>query len=721
MSKALTFVEIDTEYCSLTYSQGACTASGTSPCFNVRCIHDDCQDPTNFSPEIKTYRYTIDSGHAPKDIEAIPNLLGAPMTPARLKPAKSIGERTTATLTFSNHRTGDSDADKYVSQRSYDPFKQGTYWGKFQARNSYIEGQPARIYKGSVGQSLEEMDVFHYFIDGIDPPDSKGVTSIRCADVFRFLDAKEAQVPEISNGTLAADIDETQATATLAPSGIGNAEYPSSGLISFGKEVCRFTRSGDSLTLVRAQEGTEPEEHSAEDTVQICFEVASKDAATIIHGLMVNDAAIPLSWVDLPTWQSEINTFNSSVLYSGVVAEPTPVKDIIDQFIVQVGLVLYPDIEDEKIVLQVLRQVSASATEITDDDALNGFKTKLKENQRVSQVWTSFNRKNVIESVDEAKSYHSHLASFTPENLYKKKAIKKVYGNWIPRGALSVATALNQRILSRYKNPPTEFSFQTHFTKKLKLGQGFNLVSRTSEMPDGSPLIVPCRVISAQRLTGINAYVAEEIRFDESLLPTKKTIVIDNDGLNLNLRSLYDSIYGTVSVSDEVEFIVVSGTVVGSIDTQLPGLTGGNWPAGLVPTLTNNGFIVGRGGIPGMNAPGGPGGDALSVSHPITIINMGVIGGAGGAGGGSSPMGPFGPIDLAGGMGAGHYGHSLLFGGEGTLAGSLFSSDGGDLGFPGDDCLAENGKLGGAAGRAVVGDSHVTWSELGDIRGARVG
>ncbi len=741
--KLLTYVEVDINYCSLTYGTSPCTASipgtGSERCFNTRNVHADCQDPANFSGATKTLRYTVDSGHLPRSIEATPSLISADILPARLKPAESIGERVTATVKFRNHRTGDAELDKYVDTRSYDPFQQGTYWGKFVARNSYIEGQPIRIYRGFLGQSLDEMEVHHLFIDGIDGPNSQGITSVRCVDVFRFLDNQEAQAPLASTGTLSIDISEIATTAILQPAGIGNAEYPSAGKVTIGEEICEFTRSNDTLSLTRAQEGTTADEHQAEDTVQLCLEYSGMNAASILEDLILNYTDIPASYIDSANWQAEVANFNSSTFYGDVISQPTAVKTLINQIVEQVGLVLYPDVENQKIALQVLRPLSASALTITDSQILeSGISVRLKETSRVSQVWTYYQRKNKVESYDDEKNYHSQLVTLASENLYNKKRIKKVFANWITQGAFSVAQALNNRVLSRYKNPPREFTFYLHPDVKLKLGQGFNLQSRINEQPNGSQLPVPCRIISLNKMGDRVKVMAEELRFDANLLGAGKTIVIDNDSYNLNLRSLYNSIYGSIDASDIIEFVITSGTIVGSQFTAVPAITTGDWSDGPTPLLTNNGFIVGRGGNGLFWQTGEDGGDAIHVESSFEIENNGAIGGGGGAGGSVTGLSDEGFMSASGGGGAGfdpgigggadtvdggRYQESLATleqGGSGfDLVPGPVSGDGGDLGAAG--ATSSNGTSGGNGGAAVSGDSLVTWTNLGDVRGARLG
>jgi len=159
----------------------------------------------------------------------------------------------------------------------------------------------------------------------------------------------------------------------------------------------------------------------------------------------------------------------------------------------------------------------------------------------------------------------------------------------------------------------------------------------------------------------------------------------------------------------------------------------------LVLVINSTAFIVGRGGDGGTSGsgfvtPGLPGGPALLAEYPIDIANNGVIGGGGGGGGGAKAFD--GSNYAFGGGGAGRNpgtgpgpasDGSLETGGVGAIDdGFIHPGDGGDLGQAGqngDVAGPPNPTLeqpGGAAGPAVDGDSLVTWTTLGDVRGSRI-
>jgi hypothetical protein len=109
MTKVLTYVEIDIDYCSLTYGIAPCTAvlgvDGTDKCFNSIAT---CQDRIHFTNAPVTLRFGLDVGFLPADIECIPSLTGVQFTPATVSLGKDLGQRASLSCTFKDHPHSDT-------------------------------------------------------------------------------------------------------------------------------------------------------------------------------------------------------------------------------------------------------------------------------------------------------------------------------------------------------------------------------------------------------------------------------------------------------------------------------------------------------------------------------------------------------------------------------------------------------------------------------------
>ena len=233
-------------------------------------------------------------------------------------------------------------------------------------------------------------------------------------------------------------------------------------------------------------------------------------------------------------------------------------------------------------------------------------------------------------------------------------------------------------------------------------------------------------------------------------------LIISSNTTNYNIYESLNSPANPVNVT----LTINSGVVVGSASVSEPALTTGNLSNGSNIIIVNNGYIVGKGGgggnYPGgktSGLPGGNGGNALEILTETSIKNTGIIGGGGGgggAGGGSSCGECYDDPGAGGGGGAGldageggtspgaggtYTGSSgtLLSGGAGGTVGPHGGSsewsqsgdggNGGSLGSDGQNGETGNGYPGGVgenAGNAVTGNSLVTWTAQGDVRGSLV-
>lgn len=758
---SVTYVELDIEYGSCTYGISPCTAAigvtGEQKCFNTRNIDSDCQDPDNFQSSVKTIRFAKQSDSLLAGVDCIPSIINVELVSPRIKPGVNLGERFSATVSFRNHPHGDVGFDKYYSERDYIAFEHGTFWGKFRARNPFIKGQAIRIYQGFADQEFSDFEVYNLIVDNFSGPDSDGTFRITAVDIFRFLDNDKGQMPRASNGYLSSGIDDSETSITLSPVGIGDEEYPASGIGSIGKEAVDFTRVGDNFTIVRGQYNTAAESHDAEDVFQLAQEYTPQTVDLIIGDMISNYTELSSSNVPSVEWSDEISNY-SDVNYSTIIFKPTGIRTLINELIEQVGLIMWPDVKTNLVRLTSLRPVASTAALISDDHIIDGsISAKDQQEKRISEVWTRYNRRNPFEKVDDENNYFSVLATIgSNAALYKNSAIKNVYSRWIPKFGRSVANLLNAQLLSRYEVPPREFQFYLPRSFQIEMGQGVFLTSHILERADGSQGTVPVYIVSISPGAGRRKIIAEEFNFIQQTGLDQRLIIIDYDIYNVNLREIYDELYSTLDEDEDITVIIEENVNIGSVAYYIDSfeILAEDWPVGVTITIQQRGRIQGAGG-PGGDASGNhaddgdPGGTALKVTRPVTIDNTtGQIWGGGGGGGGTGGIfhnqgyqtaagggGGAGSKPGKGGIGS-TYTLTTTYtrngdpgttesGGDGGITdnggGPFHAGDGGGPGQPGS--APGNGTYngaGGAAGVAVDGDSFITWIDEGDIQGSQI-
>ena len=755
--KAVTYVEIDFPVCSLTYGTAPCTAAvgvtGETKCFNTRRT---CQDRANYDDDVLTLRFSL-AGVTDDTVDAIPSLKSINVSPAVIDPGVSMGQRESVRISFQDHAHPDTGIDKYLADRSYAPFGQGTFWGKWRARLASLKGAPLRVIRGELGQDLGDMRTWHYVIETSSGP--RGETfEVTAKDLLKYADGDRAQAPRISNGQLASGINDSVGSLTLSPTGIGDEEYPASGKVAIGgKEICSFTRSGDSMTITRAQSNTEAEEHDAGEIVQLVLEYSSESPADLVYDLLTEYTDIDPAWIPLSGWQEEVDQWIGR-LYSAEIAEPTPVRDLVNELIEQVGLVLWADPLSEQIFLTALRPVSSTASLYDEDVILRGsYSATDQPKKRVSQVWTYYNLINPLGRLDDVSNYRSAVALIDPDSTEAEHggqaAIKKVFSRWIDSGGRPAAERLNSLLYARYSTAPRKLSWDVYCgTDCPSLGRGARLSHWSLQDAEGGRAIVPVQVTSVEYRDDRAVVTAEEMAFT-TLPEDGRVVVIDVNGFNINLRDLHDQFYGPIeedssdapssSGGEPVLFIITSSATIGGTNPSLPAVDVGDWPAGVDLTLLIEGAIRGQGGNGGIGPTNGqPGRTGLYTRFPIAVENNGVI--AGGGGGGGSAQKDVGgePYSAGGGGGAGYLGGAGGFsnpfdpgdvvdgaaggmttgGAGGTIASeSMAGGAGGGPGAAGSNATGgDTNGTGGAAGTAVDGDDLIDWITAGTILGPQV-
>jgi hypothetical protein len=711
-------------------------------------VEVDVPDFADSSPEVtQTFRFAKPVEYLPSTIDCIPSIVAVAFTPATISLGQNLGERATLTVAFSDHRHVMNGED----------YNSGSFWGKWRARyGTRLRGRSIRWIVGLEGQTLEQMETRHFVIESVEGPTPDGVYKIAAKDVLKLADGDRAQAPVLSNGFLVEAINDSVTAATLSPSGIGNSEYPASGYVAIGgEEICAFTRSADVLTLTRGQLGTAAVDHDAQDRVQLVLRYEAEDPADIIADLLENYAGVNGDFIPLSSWQNETGSFLQRV-YTATIPEPTSVQKLISELVEQAALAMWWDDLNEVIRLQVLRPVSTAAATFDEENTLeSSLKWKEQPGKRISQVWTYYGMRNPLRPVDEADNYRSNAitANLNAEEDYGGAVIKKIYSRWIPAFGRSVATKLNDLLLGRYVDAPRGFNFEVfRYDQDLtpSLGTGYLLGSWTFQDETGARVMAPIQITRLNPLEDRYAIEAEEMLFDEDNLGdlTNRTIIIDSNVNNVNLKEIHDTLYpdvtGTESPPVTVTCIVETGVIVGSTSASLPAFDVGEWPTGITVNLEVSGRIQGRGGNGGNGGVlvtptiGESGGPALLTTFPINLdYTDGQIWAGAGGGSGYSSTGDGG----AGGGGAGQLpgsgGIFSTFDGEDTFQaengttteGGDAYEGGGDGGDPGEYGFPafSSGKgsftgLGGSAGPAIMGIDliTITGSPEGDLRGSTV-
>lgn len=743
-------------------------------CFKTRAT---CQDSANYNIGTLTIKCARAVSNLPRDEYIFPNLESITTQPSRLNTNsrsrnEPLGQRASMTATFIDHPDTDRFTDPYQDERvsgaaradgiGYDPFSRGFFWSKWRARNLYYLGRPIRALQGVVDPIVfSNLTTRNYVIESMEGPDRSGRFRITGKDPLKLADNDRAQAPVASQGELegtganAPDIDDTETSFDVTPSGILASDYPSSTpfKIAVGKEIMEVTNvSGDTVTVTRGVNNTEAEAHDEGDAVQLVREYSGESVDDILYDLLVNDAGIDPAFINTTAWATEVSTY-IPFNFSAVIPKPVGVKTLIGELAEQAGFSIWWDEVNQTIRLAAVKQPGVGSLTIDDDQMIEGsFRVKDRPDARISQVWVNFGLINPTESIDNDNNYAATLVSVDAEAgqeaQYDQDVIRKINSRWIPAaGGKAVATNLASRLLSRFRDIIREFTFSlpSYRADEVKMGDVHNLSTMYANDIYGQNETIPVRIMAVEQAGDVLRVEAEELRFkfDPDELLATRNIPISTPITDINLREVHDQIYSTPPIATtDIVCTIEADAITGGSTPSTFGFDVGDWSDYSFNSISIYiyGVASGAGGAGGNGYVGGKtatlatdgedGGWAFYTRQNVNVYIGGTIqAGGGGGGGGGSVVDT--SIDGSGGGGAAGYlagaggsrgtagigsaqngaAGTLSAGGSGGTGGAGNGGDGGDPNQAGTAGTGGNPGAGGAAGGAIDGDSYITWIE----------
>lgn len=510
-------IEIDQDFCDNTYGSAPCTAAigvtGTDRCFNTR---KTCQDPANYADSPLTLRFAKPASNLPADEYLIPSLVSVKTSPTEInaggggRNSKPLGVRATMTATLTDHPHNDRVVDKYRTQRSYIASDRSTFWAKWMARNPFYQNRTVRVLDGYVGQSLASMTTRTYLIESIAGPDSNGKVTIKAKDVLTLADNDKTTAPAASTGELI--VDTGAAITTIRVTGAPVADYPAPGTVRINDELITYagasTISPTEINLtgcVRSTNGTEADDHDAEDRVQWCLEYTNQNCVDITSDLLTTYGNIDASYIPTTDWNDERDTWLAQFNVSTIISEPVGVSDLLAELTEQCIFYIWWDERAQEIKLRAIRPATETPIVIDDESSIIENSAAITESakERLSQVWVFFQQRDPTASLSEEKNYsrlriRADLEKEGPDQ-YGEQRIKKIYSRWLGTDALAIN--LGARLLARYINNP-QYMTVTLDAKDRALWTGdlCDVTHRNLVDEFGEQIITRFQVISADEI-----------------------------------------------------------------------------------------------------------------------------------------------------------------------------------------------------------------------------
>lgn len=479
----VTLFEIDLDYCSLDYGVGPCTAvlgaTGAAKCFNM---FKTCQDQENFANSVKTVTYCTPTSSLPKgrtiypilDPESIRETSSSVNISGTNPNLSATGRVGTLSVTLQDIPDHDRFLDKYQPERisgaaqssgiGYNPADRSTHLRRLKARWPFYAGRNCRLIKAYVDDdgTLTKVRTHHFSLSDIDGPNANGEFTVKAEDPFGLANRDKAFFPKQNTGTILSDIDKsTLPTFALSPVGVGDLEYPASGLASIGSECVSYTRVADDITLTaRELEGTTDAAHRVGDVFQEAEEFINSRVDDALIRIQANG---PLDPALIPTakWEAEITTWASSVLLNTVVMKPTDIGALTKE-IAEIGFSIWWDWDLQEVGLLATRPATGGTTHVLNDTQhVKKMVQKDNDKDRLTQVHFLTGQNDISKSLKDQNNYarpHIAISSEAEGPLaFGSPSVRTVFCRWFNVGNQNLVELIAGRLLAKFVEAPKTF------------------------------------------------------------------------------------------------------------------------------------------------------------------------------------------------------------------------------------------------------------------------
>lgn len=521
-------LEIDIPQCTLTYGTSPCTAAigvtGTDRCYNT---FKTCQIRSVFAPATKTYRWSNVPIRDPSLFPCVPGITTIAHAPTLIQPGKGIGTRAQATVSISDGPFPDFGIDPYVGDRSYDVVRQGTFWGKWLARNQFYSNRVARLKYGFLNPDgsydSTSFTTYTYIVDSIDWDTNSAGVIVSLLDVLKLASDEKAQCPAPSNmflGTAILSTDPPGTLVTMTPAGIVASVFGADGsqgtmIIDnelIGYQVINTAIDEISLT-VRAAYRTVTDDHALGNKVQLCAVFNNQNIAQVIYTLLVTYGNVPAGYINFSDWQAETLAWLSGVTIDAVIASVTGVTDLLNDLCAHGLCYIWWNERTAMVDFRAVRPgLPSEITALSDKNFLqaqSSVSTYSKDRISAAVVYWGIvdNTKNLSDSANYIGGIGIDDTDASGPNEYQVSATTFIYSRWIQDQ--DTAEIIANRIVNRYRDDLIQFKFQLDPRDAIPwTGDPITITSRYFQGVDGAPAVIDADIIQVQQVGEVFKYIA---------------------------------------------------------------------------------------------------------------------------------------------------------------------------------------------------------------------
>jgi len=481
----IVIVELYIDSCVNTYGVAPCTASipgtGSQKCFNTL---SSCQDTAHYDrgdeADRKIFRFAttrVDGIQQEGDSPTFPTLRSVDTAPTKLEPGKGFGIRSSVVMSIMDHPWTDIGTDPYVRDRTYSPDSQGSFWGKWLARNPNYEGRRVDVLTGYLTEAGAYIPSNFrrrtYQLNKINGPDPDGVVSIEAKDPLKKADVDKAQWPPASQAVLSTEMLDGDTTiffgdpdGELAASLANDQPY-----IRVDDEIIKLlivNDDGGGFYSAVVQRSTAPDiyddslneqvQHDVGAAIQPCYFFNEARVDEVLLVLLRDAALIEPGYLPVATWDLAVQEGGlDNYLMTALLTEPTGVNDLLVE-LSQHGVYMWWDEREQEVLIKSLITQDFDGDPYNENtDIISGSIQVTRDvKNRVSQVTFYFGLRFPTMDLEQKTSYSAwqakrDLQAESPEE-YGQKKIVEIFSRWLPSQKAATASEIGTRLLRSYRD-----------------------------------------------------------------------------------------------------------------------------------------------------------------------------------------------------------------------------------------------------------------------------
>jgi len=480
-------VELEIDYCSNTFGVAPCQAASAPglECFNTfqTCLDKGNFDATNLGPNptdpITKRKYRFASSRVASAMQeagdpvVFPTLMSIETTPTRLEPNRGFGMRSTCVVKLKDSPWTDVSIDPYVSTRNYVPDDNGTFWGKWLARNPFYESRRINVYTGYLDEN-DQFDISNfikrsYILHKIDGPSPSGDVSITAKDPLKLADEERVQFPSAPTTKITQDMSVSSGSGEAVT--VDDPQGQMAAWFADGQEYVRidneimkvvsFVPIPGTMYVDRAimpsfyeQNTNIPADHRSGASVQLCHLFEDTPIQDIIKYLLVDVSGIASEFVDpLNEWDAIIATTGyTSYSLSALLTQPSGVRKYMDE-LNKHNVYNWWDEREQVVRLATLTFSAVLPTALTEEENIlaDTIDVGRAVGNRLTQAWLMYGHRNPTFKMDEDVFFStwSVFGDIEAESKFEGDGarISKVRSRWVTAGQTPIGNEIANRTL----------------------------------------------------------------------------------------------------------------------------------------------------------------------------------------------------------------------------------------------------------------------------------